>query len=127
MGHREDLNYLIGEIQGELSNSHTYVGGGDRTTACTPVATGLVGADYALDAKSGRYYISKVYVGDNTHDGYASPLTEPGLDVQTGDYVLAVDGRDLKAPTDIYSLFVGTRGQHRDAHGGGRRGRHQPP
>jgi tricorn protease len=111
LGHREDLNYLIGEIQGELSNSHTYVGGGDLNYADQAVPTGLLGADYALDAKSGRYYIQKIYPGDNSRAAYASPLTEPGLDVRQGDYVLAVDGHDLKAPTDIYSLFVGTRGQ----------------
>ena len=111
LGHREDLNYVVGEIQGELSNSHTYVGGGDLNSPIAPVATGLVGADFALDTKSGRYTIAKIYAGDNSRAGYASPLTEPGLKVKAGDYVLAVDGHDLKAPTDIYSLFIGTRGQ----------------
>ncbi len=111
LGHREDLNYVVGEIQGELSNSHTYVGGGDLNDPTAAVATGLVGADYGLDAKSGRYTITKIYAGDNSRPPYASPLTEPGLKVKVGDYVLAVDGHELKAPTDIYTLFVGTRGQ----------------
>ncbi|HEX7965671.1 MAG TPA: S41 family peptidase [Gammaproteobacteria bacterium] len=111
LGHREDLNYLVGEIQGELSNSHTYVGGGDLNDDRGLIATGVLGADYGLDAKSGRWFIQKIYAGDNTRGDFASPLTEPGLGVHEGDFVLAVDGRELKAPTDIYSLFVGTRGR----------------
>jgi len=111
VGHRQDLNYLIGEIQGELSNSHTYVGGGDTNDDRQLVATGLLGADYGLDAKSGRYFFEKIYQGDNTRHDFAAPLTEPGLDIHQGDYILAVDGRELKAPTDIYSLFVGSRGR----------------
>ena len=111
VGSREDLTYLIGEVIGELSNSHTYVGGGDNADERQLVATGLLGADYGLDARSGRYFISKIYTGDNTRHDFTAPLAVPGVDVQVGDYILAVDGHDLKAPTDIYSLFVGTRGQ----------------
>jgi tricorn protease len=111
VGHREDLNYLIGEIQGELSNSHTYVGGGDLNDDRQLVATGLLGADYGLDAKSGRYFFEKIYKGDNTRRDFAAPLSEPGLGIHQGDYILAVDGQELKAPTDIYSLFVGSRGR----------------
>ena len=110
VGHREDLNYLIGEIQGELSNSHTYVGGGDLNDDRQLVATALLGADYGLDSKSGRYFFEKIYQGDNTRRDFAAPLTQPGLDIHQGDYILAVDGKELKAPTDIYSLFVGSRG-----------------
>ncbi len=127
MGHREDLNYIIGEIIGELSNSHTYVGGGDLNDGTPPVPTGLVGADFGLDSKSGRYYFQKIYAGDNTREGFESPLTEPGIDVAEGDYLLAVDGHELKSPTDPYSLFVGTRGRTvtltvaDDASGKGRR------
>ena len=70
MGHREDLNYLIGEMQGELSNSHTYVGGGDLNYDVKPVATGLLGADYGLDAKSGRYYIHEDLSGRQHPGGF---------------------------------------------------------
>ena len=111
MGDREDLNYLIGEMIGELSNSHTYVGGGDLNDNTKLVATGLLGADFGLDQKSGRYYFAKIYPGDNTRPDYISPLTDPGINVHAGDYLLAVDGHDLKAPADPFSLFVGTRGQ----------------
>ncbi len=107
VGSREDLNYLIGEMQGELGNSHTYVGGGDDADPTKAVPTALLGVDFALDAKSGRYVFKTIYPGDNTRPDYRSPLTEPGVDVHEGDYLLAVDGHDLKAPTNPYSLFVG--------------------
>ncbi|HEX5340490.1 MAG TPA: PDZ domain-containing protein [Gammaproteobacteria bacterium] len=110
MGSREDLNYLIGETIGELSNSHTYVGGGDMNDPVTPVRTGLLGVDFGLNRDSGRYYFKKIYPGDNTRPDFGSPLTEPGIDVRQGDYLLAVDGHALKAPTNPYSLFVNTRG-----------------
>jgi len=107
MACREDLNYLIGEALGELHNSHTYVGGGDRLG--TPsVPTGLLGVDFALDESSGRYHFSRIYGGDNSRNGLVSPLTQPGIGVRQGDVLLAVDGRELKAPTNPYSLFVNT-------------------
>ena len=107
-GSREDLNYLIGEMIGELSNSHTYVGGGDMDYGVHRAPTGLLGVDFGVDEKSGRYYFRKIYPGDNTRANYRSPLTEPGVNVKAGDYLLAVDGRELRAPTNPYSLFTGT-------------------
>jgi len=106
-GSRQDLNYLLGEIQGELDNSHTYVGGGDDDNPTEPVPTGLLGVDFGLDAASGRYFFATIYPGDNTRAAYRSPLTQPGLNVAQGNYLLAVDGHELKAPIDPYSLFVG--------------------
>jgi tricorn protease len=104
---REDLNYVIGEMIGELQNSHTYVGGGDQAqNESNPV--GLLGVDFALDKPSSKYYFEKIYSGDNTRDDYISPLTEPGIDAKQGDFLLAVDGHELKAPTNPYSLFVNT-------------------
>jgi tricorn protease len=107
---REDLNYVIGEMIGELQNSHCYVGGGDEPeNASNP--TGLLGVDFALDKASGRYYFKKIYPGDNTRDDYRSPLTEPGVDAKDGDFLLAVDGHELKAPTNPYGLFINTLGK----------------
>lgn len=111
VGSREDLNYLIGEVQGELGNSHTYVGGGDYGDPTPRTPTALLGVDFSLDAASGRYRLARIYPGDNTRPQYRSPLTEPGVDVRQGDYLLAVDGRELAAPTDPYSLFVGLNDQ----------------
>ena len=106
-GSRGDLNYLIGEIQGELGNSHTYVGGGDEMPTEQQAPTAYLGADFALDAASGRYRFATIYPGDNTREAYRSPLTQPGIDVHAGDYLLAIDGTELRAPTDPFSLLVG--------------------
>jgi tricorn protease len=110
MASRQDLNYLIGEMIGELQNSHTYVGGGDRPHN-DYVPTGLLGVDFALDADSGKYYFKKIYQGDNTRDEFRSPLTEPGIDAKEGDYLLAVNGHELMAPLNPYRLFVDTIGK----------------
>jgi tricorn protease len=105
LGSREDLNYLIGEMIGEISNSHTYVGGGDDGDTTPTVHAALLGADFALDPASGRYRFATIYPGDNTREDYRSPLTEPGLNVRAGDYLLAVNGIELRAPTDPDSLL----------------------
>jgi tricorn protease len=105
LGSREDLNYLIGQMIGEISNSHTYVGGGDDGDTGPKVRAALLGVDWALDPASGRYRIATIYPGDNTRDDYRSPLAQPGLDVRAGDYVLAVNGVELAAPAAPDSLL----------------------
>jgi tricorn protease len=107
VGSREDLNYLIGQMIGELSNSHTYVGDGDDGNPSNPVATPALGTDFVVDAASGRYRFATIFQGDNTRDDYRSPLTEPGVNVKEGDYVLAINGAELRAPQTPYELMVG--------------------
>jgi tricorn protease len=106
-GSRGDVNYLIGEVLGELGNSHTYVSGGDEMPEERRNPTAYLGGDFALDGASGRYRFATVFAGDNTRGKYRSPLSAPGVDVHAGEYLLAVDGQELKAPTDPYSLLVG--------------------
>lgn len=101
---------MIGQVQGELGNSHTYVGGGDDGNKTDAVPTPLLGVDYALDTASGRYRFAKIYPGDNTRKAYRSPLTEPGVNVHEGDFLLAVNGQELRAPDSPESLFVGLSG-----------------
>jgi tricorn protease len=97
VAHRSALTSLIGELIGELSAGHTYVGGGDMPKAKTvPIA--LLGVDYALDPQSGRTRIARVLQGQNWVDARRSPLTEPGVDVPEGSYILAIDGTDLTPP-----------------------------
>lgn len=110
LGSREDLNYLIGQVQGELGNSHTYVGGGDDQDPTPEAPTSLLGVDFALDPASGRYRFAHIYRGDDTREKYRSPLNAPGLNVQDNDVLLAVNGQALKAPMDPYSLFVDVHG-----------------
>ena len=103
---RYSLTYLLGEMIGELSNSHTYVGGGDLPEL-HPVNVGLLGADYDADA-SGVYRISKIYPGANWEARARSPLTEPGVNVKEGDYLIAVNGRALKAPETPDEMLTNT-------------------
>jgi tricorn protease len=105
LGSREDLNYLIGQMLGEIGNSHTYVGGGDDGDTTPGVHHALLGIDWSVDAASGRYKISTIYPGDNTRDDYRSPLAQPGLNVRAGDYLLAINGTELQAPMDPDALL----------------------
>ncbi len=108
---RYDLNYILGEMIGELSNSHTYVGGGDYPDL-HPVNVGLLGVDFEIDAAGGRYRFKKIYPGENWDSALRSPLTEPGVDVKPGDYLLAVNGRPLRVPQNPYELFENTASQN---------------
>lgn len=104
---RYSLTYIMGEMIGDLSNSHTYVGGGDYADL-HPVNVGLLGVDFDLDPSIGIYRIKKIYRGENWDQSLRSPLTEPGINVKEGDYLLAVNGRQVRAPQDPYELFVNT-------------------
>jgi tricorn protease len=103
---RYTLTYIMGEMIGELSNSHTYVGGGDYPDL-HPVNVGLLGVDFEAD-KSGMYRFKKIYAGENWDQQTRSPLTEPGVTVKEGDYLIAVNGRPLRTPQNPYELFVNT-------------------
>jgi tricorn protease len=107
---RYSLTYILGQMIGELSNSHTYVGGGDYPDL-HPVNVGLLGTDFELDPASGMYRFKKIYPGENWDQATRSPLTEPGVDVKQGDYLIAVNGRPLRAPENPYELFVNTANQ----------------
>jgi tricorn protease len=104
---RYDLTYILGEMVGELSNSHTYVGGGDYPDL-KPVNVGVLGADFETDTAHGLYRFKKIYAGENWAAPRRSPLTEPGVGVREGDYLLAVNGRALRVPQNPYERFVNT-------------------
>jgi len=94
---RYSLTYILGEMIGELSNSHTYVGGGDFPDL-HPVNVGMLGADFEADPASGMYRIKKIFSGENWDAHARSPLTEPGVNIKEGDYLIAINGRALRAP-----------------------------
>ncbi len=102
--HRSDLTYLLTEMVSELNIGHAYVEGGDYLVP-ERARYGLPGARFELDAKAGRYRIAKIFRGQNEEPKYRSPLTEVGVDAREGDYVLAIDGVDLGAGTDPYTLL----------------------
>ncbi len=96
---RGELTYLFEECLGELTVGHMFVGGGE-TPEPKHLKGGLLGADYSLE--NGRYHIAKVYNGENWNPGMQAPLTQPGVNVKAGDYILAVNGRDLHSSEIIY-------------------------
>ncbi|MCQ8241830.1 S41 family peptidase [Rhizosaccharibacter radicis] len=107
LGSRYDLTYLTGQLQGEIGNSHTYANDGDEDEIIPQVPTALLGVDFALDPASKRYRFAKIYPGDNTRERYRSPLAEPGVNVHAGDFLLAVNGQEVKSPESPFEPFVG--------------------
>jgi tricorn protease len=105
---RDDLNYLFIEMLGEITIGHMFVGGGDVPEP-KRVKTGLLGADYAVE--NGRYRFARIYNGENWNPALRAPLTQPGVNVNVGEYLLAVNGRDVRPPNDVYSFFEETAGR----------------
>jgi tricorn protease len=105
---RADLNYLFEEMLGELTIGHMFVGGGDMPEV-KKTSTGLLGADYSIE--NGRYRFARVYDGENWNPDLRAPLTQPGVNVKAGEYLLAVNGRDLPASDNVYSYFGETAGK----------------
>ena len=99
---RADLNYIFADMLGEITAQHIYIFGGDRPEV-KGIAVGLLGADYSIDHD--RYRFSKVYFGENWNPGLRAPLTEPGVNVKEGEYLLAVDGREVRGSDEVYSFF----------------------
>lgn len=104
--HRADLNYVIGEMIGELNAGHAYKAGGETGAPDRP-ATALLGARLELDERSGRYRFAEVFEGEAAEPKYRSPLREVGVDVEPGEYLLAVNGRDLAQGDNVYALLQG--------------------
>jgi tricorn protease len=105
---RGDLNYLFEEMLGELTVGHLFVRGG-AFPEVKSVKGGLLGADYKIE--NGRYRFAKVYSGENWNPQMKAPLTQPGVNVTAGEYLLAVNGRDVAPPANLYSFFEETAGK----------------
>ncbi len=103
---RRDLNRLIQWMCSELAVGHHRAGGGDFLDEPKHLPGGLLGADYVI--ANGHYQFKKVYGGLNWNPELRSPLTEPGVDVKEGEYLLAVKGKDLRPPTNLFSSFENT-------------------
>jgi tricorn protease len=101
---RNDLTYLFQEMLGNITVSHMGTGGGD-TPEVKHVQTGLLGSDY--EVAGGRYRFSRVYNGENWNPQLRAPLTQPGVNVKAGEYLLAVNGREVRPPENVYSFFEG--------------------
>jgi tricorn protease len=101
---RSDLTYLFQEMLGNMVVSHMGTGGGDLPDV-KRVQTGLLGADY--DVANGRYRFARVYSGENWNPQLRAPLTQPGVNVKAGEYLLSVNGREVRPPENVYSFFEG--------------------
>jgi tricorn protease len=105
VNHRADLNYLIDMMGSEIAIGHSYVRGGDIPSVPASPA-GLLGADFKIE--NGRYKIARIYNDENWNPELKAPLAVPGINVAEGDYVVAINGVELKAPDNIYRLLDGT-------------------
>jgi len=120
---RNEFTYLCTEMLGEIQIGHMFVGG-PRGAADAP-KPGLLGADYTIDHN--RYRFAKIYNGQNWTPSLTAPLTLPGINIVEGDYLLAVNGRELHANDNIDSFLDGSAGKQtvlrvaKNAEGGGAR------
>jgi tricorn protease len=108
IGSRADLNYLFAEMLGNMVVSHLGVGGGEQPDI-KRVQTGLLGCDFKIE--NGRYRFARIFNGENWNPDARAPLTQPGVNVVTGEYLLAVKGRNLTASSNVYSFFEATAGK----------------
>lgn len=105
---RSDLNTVFREMFSHITVSHMQVGGGD-TPQAGQANVGLLGADYEIE--QGSYRIKRIYRGDNSDGLPAAPLTQPGVQVNVGDYLIAIDGQEIKAEENLFKYFQGKAGR----------------
>ncbi len=106
---REDLSYILGEMFAELNVGHAYVRGGGDTEVGPRVAVGMLGADFEL--QEGVYRITRIYQGAPWDVDARGPLSQPGINVKSGDYLLAVNGLPIDTSRDVWAAFVGLAGE----------------
>src|SRR5712664_1341090 len=107
VNHRNDLTYLLGELIGELNSGHTYVGGGERPDA-PRVKLGLLGAELSRDSATRAYRIDHILPGENWDKKTRSPLTDIGVNVKPGDYILAINNTPVSTLPNLYQALIGT-------------------
>lgn len=109
VAHRDDLDFVLGELIGELNCGHTYVQPGESPRV-ERVPTGLLGCEFGIE--NDRYRIATIFDGENWNESARSPLREPGVDAAVGDYLLAIDGQELRAPDNPYRLLENKVDRH---------------
>ena len=103
---RSDLDFLLGELIGELGAGHTYVRSGEMARVPL-VGGGMLGAELVADPAAGFYRIDRIFAGENWDEAYRSPLLEPGVNAAVGDYLLAIDHQPLSLTDNPYRLLEG--------------------
>lgn len=107
--HRSDLTHLIRGLIGELACGHEYVWGGEGPEPPQGVSVGLLGADF--EVRDGRYRIQRILRGQNWQPGARAPLTAPGVDAREGDYLIAINGREVTADDNLHAALLDTAGR----------------
>jgi len=107
VAHRADLDYIFGEIAGEMNAGHIYVQSGDQP-AVERRDGGLLGAEFTREGDA--YRVSKIFKGETWQAAFYSPLAAPGVDVSVGDYILAVNGVATADAQNFYALLENTGG-----------------
>ncbi len=110
LSHRADLDFIFGELVGELNAGHCYIDWGNFPRV-PRLNGGLLGAELQADEKAGRYIIKKIYKGENWNAATRSPLTEQGIDVKEGDYLIRLNGQDLTTKDNPYLFLENTAGK----------------
>ncbi len=110
VAHRFDLTYLLGEMVGELCCSHTYVGGGDMKKIPSS-KIGLFGVDFKIDPTVNLIRFDRILKGENWDEELRSPLRDPGVNINEGDYLLAIDGHDVTGDINPYALTQNCAGR----------------
>jgi tricorn protease len=108
---REDVNWIIAEMISELNIGHAYVTGPGDVEDSPNVSVGLLGCDFNLDAAAKAYKIGTIYEGGPWDADARGPLSQPGVDVKEGEYLLAVDGQPLDPNEDPWTAFLGKAGK----------------
>jgi tricorn protease len=109
MNHRADLDFILGELGGELNSGHVYVETNDDWQT-KRIDNGLLGAEISADP-TGYFRVGHIFPGENWHETFRSPLTEPGVKIKEGDYILAVDGVSTKGVDNFYRLLENKAGR----------------
>lgn len=108
---RFDLDFILNEIVSETNTGHAYVNWGDIPQTGR-VEGGLLGAELEADLKAGRYRVRKIFQGENWNESHRSPLTESGVEVNQGDYILRVNGQELTTAQNPYELLENLGNRH---------------
>jgi tricorn protease len=110
VGHRADLDFILSEMVSESNTGHSYVDWGDFEKP-KRIEGGLLGAQLHADEKTGLYKIAKIYKGQNWDESLRSPLTEQGVNVKEGDYLISIDGYEIKTTDNPYEFLENTIGK----------------
>jgi tricorn protease len=104
VAHRADLDYIITELIAEMNVGHAYANSSPEMPGPERVDVGLLGAEF--EAAGERYRIANIFPGENWHEEFRSPLTEPGIDIREGDFLIAIDGEDVTTSANPYAFLV---------------------